>query len=529
MSDLTRSLDVVRRERGYSRRTFLAYGAALASLPMLGERAEGARVRRPSFASDPFTLGVASGDPGDSGVVLWTRLAPKPLEPGGGMPAEIVDVRYEIASDDAMKNVVRRGNTVATPQLGHSVHVEAEGLDPDRWYWYRFRAGDAESGIGRTRTLPARDAKPDALRFAFASCQHYESGLFTAYEHMAKDELDLIFHLGDYIYEGAGTSKGVRKHIGREIESLEDYRIRHSQYRSDALLQGAHARCPWFVTWDDHEVDNNYANDISQDKGADPADLLARRANAYQAYYEMMPLRKRSLPRGPHMQLYRSASYGRLAELFILDTRQYRTDQPNGDKSSELNDAALDRKNTLLGKAQERWLKSRILDSAGTWNVLAQQVMMGMADHALGDRERYSMDQWPGYAHERIELMRFLADRRVPNPVVLTGDIHSSWVNDLRVDDRDQKTPIVATEFVGTSISSGGNGVKESKRIETALSENPFVHFLSLQRGYVRCTVTPGDWKSDYVVVEDVTKPGAPAINRASFVVEAGKPGARKA
>jgi alkaline phosphatase D len=229
------------------------------------------------------------------------------------------------------------------------------------------------------------------------------------------------------------------------------------------------------------------------------------------------------------MRLHRDASYGRLAEFLILDTRQYRTDQPNGDRASEINDAALDRRGTLLGRGQNDWLRSRLLDSSGTWNVLAQQVMMGMVDRAPGDRERYSMDQWPGYAHDRIELMRFLADRRVPNPVVLTGDIHSSWVNDLRVDDRDQKSPVVATEFVGTSISSGGNGTASDKRIDSVQSENPFVKFINLQRGYVRCSVTPDRWKTDYVVVEEVTKPGAPAINRASFVVEAGHPGAQKA
>jgi alkaline phosphatase D len=529
MSDLSALLDVIRRDGGTSRRTFLAYGAALASVPWLGERAEGARVRRASFASDPFTLGVASGDPSSSGVVLWTRLAPKPLEPGGGMPAEIFEVQYEIADDEAMKHVVKRGTAVSTPQLGHSVHVEAEGLKPDRWYWYRFKAGDAESKVARTRTLPDRDAKPDSLKFAFASCQHYEAGLYTAYQHMAKDELDLIFHLGDYIYDGAGKDGAVRKHVGKEVESLEDYRLRYCQYHADPLLQAIHARCPWFVTWDDHEVGNNYAGLFSQDAKADPVAFLAKRANAYQAYYEMMPLRKRSLPHGPDLRLYRDASYGRLAEFLILDTRQYRTDQPNGDKASPLNAAALDPKGTILGKAQSGWLKSKLLGSAGTWNVLAQQVMMGMVDFAPGDAEKFSMDHWTGYAHERIELMKFLAERQVPNPVFLAGDIHSAWVNDVRVDDRDQKTPVVATEFVGTSISSSGNGVRESKRIDDTRAENPFVKFISLQRGYVRCTVTPDDWRSDYVVVEDVSKPGAPAVNRASFVVEAGRPGAQKA
>ena len=529
MLDLTRLREAARREGGINRRMFLACGSALATLPLIASRSTASASRRIAFATDPFGLGVASGDPTSSGVVLWTRLAPRPFEPGGGMPPEAVEVAWEIATDDAMKDVVRKGVAVATPQLGHSVHVEAEGLQPDRWYWYRFRAGDAESRVGRTRTLPLASSKPDSLRFAFASCQNYEQGLFTAYEHMAKDELDLVLHLGDYIYEYGGQDRRVRKHLGGEITSLDDYRIRHAQYRSDPLLQEAHARCPWVVTWDDHEVDNNYAAATSEETGVEVADFLVRRANGYQAYYEMMPLRAGSIPRGPHMQLYRKSSYGRLAEFLVLDTRQYRTDQPNGDRSADLNENALDPKNTLLGPEQEGWLKASLLESSGTWNVLAQQVMMGMVDLSPGENDRYSMDQWPGCAHERMRLVQFLADRKVPNPVVLTGDIHSNWVNDLRVDDRKAETPVVATEFVGTSISSGGNGNIGTKRFEDLKAENAGLRFYNAQRGYVRCTITPGAWRSDYVVVEDVTKPGAPAVNRASFVVEAGKPGAQPA
>ncbi len=528
MSELTRIRDEVARAE-LTRRAFLGSATALAALPWLATRTEGAALRRPSFASDPFTLGVASGDPTSNGVVLWTRLAPSPLEPGGGVSAETYEVQWEIASDEAMKNVVRHGTAAATPQLGHSVHVEANGLAPDRWYWYRFRAGDASSPVGRTRTFPAPDSDPDALRFAFASCQHYEHGLFTAYEHMAKDELDLVIHLGDYIYEYAGANNRVRKHIGKECKTLDDYRVRYSQYKSDPLLKAAHAHCPWLVTPDDHEVDNNYANDISEEKDVDPATLLARRANGYQAYYEMMPLRRRSIPRGPDMRVYRKASYGRLAEILVLDTRQYRTDQPNNDKDSDLNEAAMDPRNTLMGAEQSGWLRASLLESAATWNLLAQQVMMGMVDVFPGSERKYSMDQWPSAAHERIELVKFLAERQVPNPIVITGDIHANWVNDLRVDDRKTDTPVVATEFVGTSITSGGNGAPTSKNHDALLAENPCVNFEITQRGYVRCMVKPGSWRSDYIVVEDVTKPGAPAVNRGTFVIEAGKPGATPA
>ncbi|MBN9118753.1 MAG: alkaline phosphatase D family protein [Planctomycetes bacterium] len=541
MLDLKNLRAAVRSEGRVSRRLFLAYGAALSALPLLGTRVEGRANRQPKFADDPFTLAVASGDPTDTGVVLWTRLAPKPLEEAGGMRPEAVEVRWELSDDAGMKNVLKSGTTTATPQLGHSVHVVAEGLKPDRWYFYRFHCGDATSPVGRTRTAPERTSTPEKLNFAFASCQHYEQGLYTAYEYMAKDELDLVFHLGDYIYEYPHNEKAkirpVRAHAGPKtgkLLTLEDYRNRHAQYRTDAHLQKAHARCPWIVTWDDHEFDNNYANDISEKndfpkKAVDPVEFLEQRAAAYQAYYEMMPLRPSAVPHGPNMKLYRTAHFGRLACFQVLDTRQYRTDQPNGDGAKELNEAALSPKNTILGAEQAGWLKSALLKSTATWNVLAQQVMMGMADLAAGEAKKYSMDQWPGYAYERMRLMKWIAERKVPNPVVLTGDIHSNWVNELRVDDRRPEDPVVAAEFVGTSISSGGNGVKEHKGLDALLAENPFVKFHNRQRGYVRCAVTPKEWKSDYVIVPEVLRPGGPSEVGASFVVEAGKVGIKKA
>ena len=529
MIDPSTIQEAARREGGVSRRLFLAHAAALTSLPLLGRRAEGRAIRRPRFAGDPFTLGVASGDPDARGAVIWTRLAPEPLEPGGGMPRDLVTVTWEVAEDENMSEIVRKGETIAAPQLGHSVHVELDGLKPDRPYWYRFRAGDAESPVGRTRTFPTPSMMPDRLRFAFASCQHYEAGYFTAYDHMAEEDLDLVVHLGDYIYEGPARAKGVRQHIGEEIKSLDDYRVRLSLYRSDPMLAAMHARCPWVVTWDDHEFDNNYANDVSEEDGIDPAAFLERRANAYQAYYEMMPLRKRSLPAGPRMRLYRTVPFGRLASLQVLDTRQYRTDQPNGDRRAPLNEAALDARNTLLGSRQAGWLHAQLLASKANWNVLAQQVMMGTVGFRLDDETEptYSMDQWPGYFADRDRLLRFIADRGVPNPVVLTGDIHSNWVNDLRLDDRDPETPVVATEFVGTSISTGGDGRAESPGLDRLLAENPCVRYYNAQRGYVRCEVTPSDWQTDYRVVEAVTTPGAPIATKASFVVESGRPGAQ--
>jgi alkaline phosphatase D len=511
-------------EAKLSRRALLVGGLALSGLPIVRGRAAARMLQ--SAGTTPFTLGVASGDPTDTGVVLWTRLAPDPLH-GGGMAPEPVDVIWEIARDDRMSSPVRAGRATATPEWAHSVHVEVDGLEPDRWYWYRFRVGDAESAIGRTRTLPRAGAPVDRLRFGFCSCQHYEDGYFTAYRHMSEEPLDLVFHLGDYIYEGRGRPGRVREHLGAEILTIDDYRIRHAQYRLDADLQAAHAACPWVLTWDDHEVVNNYANDVA--RATDTRALfLLRRAAAYQAYYEHMPLRRASRPVGPSLQLYRQFAYGSLASFFVLDTRQYRTDQPCNDGNKVPCDGVRDPEATLLGREQSRWLFDGLDRSRERWHVVPQQVMMARVDQQAGEEARYSMDQWPGYEVERTRVLDFLRTRRPSNPVVLTGDIHSNWVNDLKVDHADAAAPIVATEFVVTSITSGGDGSDTSNRTASILAENPFVKFHNTQRGYVSCEVTPQAMRASYRVVDYVSRPGSPVRTRATFLVENGRPGAQR-
>ncbi len=512
-----------RHEGGLSRRLFLAYAASLSSVPLLSRYASAAQPH--NFDSDPFTCGVASGDPDHESVVLWTRLAPRPLEPGGGMPRAAVEVHWELAEDSAFRKVVQSGKVNATPELGHSVHVEPRGLKSDHWYHYRFKSGGATSRTGRTRTFPSPGSSPAKLRFAVTSCQNFEQGLFTAYQQMAADTPDLVFHLGDYIYEYSGRDGRVRKHHGPEIETLDHYRSRYAQYRGDKDLQDMHAACPWLVTWDDHEFDNNCANDISEEKHVKPADFLVRRANAYQAYYEMMPLRASSLPVGPRMSLYRRGHFGSLAEFFVLDTRQYRSDQPNGDRKSPLNAAALNPRNTLLGLDQRKWLFDSLSSSRGTWNILAQQVMMALADRATPDSPAiYSMDQWPGYAHERQLLLKHLRDQKTSNPVVLTGDIHSNWANELRVDDFKPEQEIIATEFVATSLASGGNGTSSTKGLDEYLARNPCTRFFNRERGYILCDVTQKTYTADYKVIDEVLKPGGKTSSRARFTVEAGTP-----
>ncbi len=505
----------------WARRSLLS----LATIPILALRAGGQR-RRPVFRSNPFTLGVASGDPDPGGFVLWTRLAPEPLA-GGALPDEEIDVRWEVASDEGFRHVVQSGVAVADPRLAHSVHVEVHGLAPDRWYWYRFSAGDDESAVGRARTTPSRGAALDRLRFAFASCQHFETGYYTAYEHMAAESPDIVFHLGDYIYEGAANPR-VRAHQGAELASIRDYRNRYALYKSDADLQRAHAACPWVVTWDDHEFDNNYAADVSEEPGVSRREFLERRASAYQAYYEHMPLRAAQLPDGSSMQLYRSLNFGQLVRFAVLDTRQYRTDQPCGDRTRPVCEGTSNPHATLLGGRQESWLLEGLKSSPSTWNVLPQQIMMARVDRQPGEGVTRSMDQWSGYDEARDRLIRFLGDSRIRNPVVLTGDIHSNWVNDLLADFDDPTSATVATEFVGTSISSGGDGGPNREYGDGVMRDNPFVRLYNAQRGYVTCDLTPTLFTARYRVLESVTRRGMPRRTLAEFVVEDGRPGAQR-
>ncbi|MFK8112934.1 MAG: alkaline phosphatase [Rubripirellula sp.] len=518
------------RPNSVSRRELLQLAAASSSLvwPFANARTSEAADRKTPAKDYPFQLGVASGDPAPDGVVIWTRLAPDALH-GGGMKPEDVRVRWQVASDEGMTQVVRKGVATATKTWGHSVHVEVQGLQPDRTYWYQFEAAGEISPVGRTRTAPAGDVMMDQLRFAFASCQHYEHGYFNALRHLADEDLHCVVHLGDYIYEG-GIGKGKpRQHNSKEVVSLDDYRNRYALYKSDADLQAAHAAFPWIVTWDDHEFDNNCAGAISEEPNIDVESFLKRRADAYQAYYEHMPLRRSTLPHGPMMQLYRNVTYGRLVQFNVLDTRQYRTDQPCGDHNKYPCDGVFDPNATLLGDVQEKWLCDGLVASPARWNVLAQQVMMARVDRTPGDAVAWSMDQWAGYEVGRKRLLQYMSDHQVANPVVLTGDIHTNWANDLKVDFDSEESSAVATEFVGTAITSGGNGAEKGRDTDGVLADNPFVKFYNAERGYVRCNVTPKQWQTDFRVVPIVTKPESPCLTRASFIVEDGQPGAQRA
>ena len=499
-----------------------AAAVAGAALDPASLRAQAATVK-PSFSADPFSLGVASGDPLPDDVVLWTRLAPRPLE-GGGMPMSAVDVRWELAHDEGFKAVAASGTAIARPELGHSVHVEARGLDPGREYWYRFTAGDFVSPVGRTRTAPAAGAAVDRLRFAVCGCNDFESGYFTAFRHIARERFDFIFHTGDYIYEGRAR-KRVREHSGDEIYTLVDYRNRYAQYKLDPDLAAAHASAPFIVTWDDHEVDNDYAGSADE-TGTPPEVFLLRRAAAYQAYFEHMPLRRAALPSAASMRLYRRLQFGSLIDFSVLDTRQFRSDQTCAGSGWGSCADISDPSRTMLGAEQESWLFENLASARSTWTILGQQVPIMMRDRLpFAPEGRFALDKWDGYAAARQRLFARLKDTRAPNPVVLSGDVHLHWAADLKEDFANPSSATLGVEFTNTSITSGGDGWDVHPDWEKYRSANAHHRYHSARRGYIACTATPRLFTSEFRILDRVSVPDDPVRTEATLVVEAGKPG----
>jgi alkaline phosphatase D len=513
------------------RRAFLVASARVAALASLGQLAACAPARPFRFDRDPFTLGVASGDPLPDGAVLWTRLAPDPLN-GGGMTNDPVEVEWLVARDDAAKDVVRSGTVSATRDLAHSVHVEVSGLEPDRSYSYRFRAGGAESPVGRLRTAPAAGARIQRLAFAFASCQNYAHGYYTAHAALAREDLAAALFLGDYIYEGTARGAIVREYSKRGWSfSLADYRDRYAQVKTDRDLQAAHAAFPWIVTWDDHEVENNYAGAIDKEDPRNKA-AIAERTAAYQAFYEHMPVRV-PRPRGPDLSLYRSLTYGGLATFHVLDTRQYRSvEVPLCREQDEVPSgycpASVDPSRTMLGADQRAWLLKGLGASPTAWNFLAQSVRFAQQDSSP-DPARHvfdGVDNWMGYVADRQVILDQFG--RTKNPVVLSGDSHVNFVYDLKRDFTDPTSSIVGTELLGTSISSEGDPFIEQTQFGGS-AKNPQLRFFDNHRGYVRCTLEGERLTTDFRAISTVKRPTATVSTTATFVVESGRPGAQRA
>jgi alkaline phosphatase D len=464
MSAKGRNLLVVRRSFLRGAAGLAVYAAAPA---LIGRASAGAG----QWAKgDPFALGVAAGDPMPDGFVIWTRLAPEPLssDPAtpGGMSGPDVPVAYEIAKDPAFRDVVRKGEAQAEASYAYSVHVEMRGLEPGRPYWYRFASGAAQSRTGCAATATQPGAPLARLRFGFVSCSHYEHGYFSAYRHLADEQPDLAVFLGDYIYEYAEQKKPVvRRHSdGVEARDLHTYRNRYAQYRTDADLQRLHAEVPALISWDDHEVQNDYADYWNQTFD-DRATFLKRRADAYRAFYEHMPLRPSlSQPQGPIMRLYDRFSFGDLAQFSVLDGRQYRSKPAcygpgkKGHGHLETNRSCperLEEGRSMIGQAQEAWLHEGLSASKSRWNVIAQDVLMAELRQAVDEGETgYWTDDWNGYPASRARLLRHIHDAKVQNVAVLTGDIHAFFQNDLKLDFADPGSPAVAAEFVGTSVTS---------------------------------------------------------------------------
>ena len=495
---------------------------------------------QPRLAGDPFTLGVASGSPTHDSVVLWTRL----VAPGlfAGLGTEPVAVRWEIAHDEQFTRIAQRGQAQAAAELAHSIHVEAGGLEPDRWYFYRFMTGGAVSAIGRTRTFPAPDAPAQKLRLAYASCQRWEHGYFSAWRHMREENLDAVLFLGDYIYEYAAVPNGVRSHAGGSASSLDDYRNRYALYKGETELQAMHAACPWLVTWDDHEVQNDYAGLVPGSGGPAVASFAARRAAAYQAFYEHMPVRAEVLTRavaglaaGAEMRLYSQHRFGRLANLMMLDGRQYRDAQActrdGRPGSSEVDPTTCpardDPARTMLGGAQERWLDGALAGSGPGWSIIGQQTLFGQRDLRPGAGQRLWNDGWDGYAAARGRLTQSLQRHSVANAVLLGGDVHENWVGHVKADYNRAGSASLGVEFCGTSISSrSGAGDKTPAQ----LAENPhFIFADSARKGYGVAEFTPGQLTTTLRVVDDVTRQDTKIETLARFAVQAGRPQVERA
>lgn len=505
------------------RRAFLGGLALIAAPAIVRAQARGPR--------DPFTLGVASGYPTPDGMVLWTRLAPEPLT-GGGMGAAPVEVAWELAADEGFRQIITSGRSSALAADAHSVHVEPRGLRPDRTYWYRFHAMGVTSPVARTRTAPALGAALARFRFAYASCQQYEQGYYVAYRHMAARAPDLVIHLGDYIYEGSWGRNLVRSHNAPTAVDLAGYRNRHALYKTDPDLQAAHAAAPWIFTWDDHEVTDDYAADRSPHED-NPAIFLRRRAAAYRAYWEHMPLPQRMRPNGPNLRIHDRVSVGDLVQFHILDDRQYRDYHacpPSGRVGSNMLEdcaARLDPNRTMLGRAQEAWADEGFARSRARWNVIAQQTLMAKLDRRPGPGERYWTDGWDGYVAARGRLLRSMVTRRLANPVVIGGDVHSFWVGDIKLDFDDPRSPTMASEICGGSITSNG---PPQRATDGHLAENPHMRLgNSEKRGYVEIELTRARADATLWVVDDAHLQNSGISTLARFAVEDGRPGPQAA
>lgn len=545
---------------GLSRRGFLAAGAGMVVAACSGDDGDGAgstttttpstttgaaptttsttttttTVPTPELTSNPFTLGVASGDPLPDAVVIWTRLAVDPMAGDGAIPAGAAPVGWEVATDEAFTSVVAEGTFTTTAEHGHSVHVDVTGLDAATAHWYRFTIGEWTSPVGRTRTAPEPGATVDGLRFAVANCSAWKSGYFTAFRHIAEEDVDAVFFVGDYIYEL--ESGNFRQHDLPNPFGLDEYRNYYAIARLEPECAAAHAAHPWIVTWDDHEVEDNYAawepGGIAEALDDDARAVFRdRRIAAYQAWWEFMPVRT-GPPVDGELRIYRDFAFGDLAKVVVIDDRQYRSPIVQGEGDGNLPrpfgggpqlEGTFDDSRTMLGAEQEAWVEGSLVSDA-TWTLLVQQTLMAEVDRAPDDPAKgYSMDAWDGYAAPRERLLGYVHDQGIENFVVLGGDIHTSAVADLHTSYREPDAPMVGTEFVAPSITSLELLLPEF--VEGSRS-NPHIHLYETQdRGYLLVDVTADALVAHYRWVDSTEDRDAGVRTASSWQVTAGAVG----
>lgn len=539
--------------RSFSRRRLLhATGLATATAASLAASSASAAdpnasaslgLVEPPEGQLPFVHGVASGDPIPDSVILWTRVTPtEEALPGSGVgPA--VTVEWEVARDEGMRDVVKRGHAHATADHDHTVHVDPHGLEPDTVYFYRFLVDGASSPIGRTKTAPAANASPDKLTFGVASCANWESGFFSAYRDIAQrargGQLDYMVFLGDYIYEyrsGAYSGFGPVRlhHPAHEITTLADYRTRYGRYRTDPDLQEAHAALPWVVVWDDHEIANdNWAGGAENHSPATEGSWAARQSAAMRAYFEWMPVRATAPSEAGH--LYRSLTFGDLVELTMMDLRTYRDEQVSWNPVAFAQEGR-----SMLGSEQYAWLLGKIETSQATWKVLGNSVMfaplnlISLQENSMTAQVAAALtdnitsipingDQWDGYSAER----RALIDALPTHTLFLTGDIHTEWAHAITTGSR-----VVGAEMVCASVSAPninealnlrqGNTVSQTAQ-QLLRAANPHCHHVDLDsHGYSFVTITREEAQMHWLRVEDLLKPGSPVHEAVSMTFKPG-------
>ncbi|GBR00351.1 alkaline phosphatase D family protein [Asaia lannensis] len=513
------------------RRTALGLGASLCI-------AKPSLVRATSLdqGTSCFPFGVASGDPDTDSVVIWTRLGTLPLVFGAepDLP-EAVPVIWEIALNPDMTGLVASGHTIARKEAGYSIHVVPRLPAAGRPYWYRFLARGCASPVGRTVSLPRRSQRIDSLRLGIASCAHYEFGYYAAYDRMADDRPDLVAFLGDYIYEHNAPPRrlheAIRAYGAPLAYSLADYRWRYAIQKTDTALQRAHRVAPWLCIWDDHEVEDDYSGLFSAAKNETQPAFAARRAAAYQAWFENMPVRPELRRNRNVYQLYRRLYYGDLASIDLLDGRQYRSQQPcptgkyGGEGHMEADSCRdlFDPGRSFLGRDQELWLHRQLKEHHTLWTILAQDLMVASLrapDHEPG-HYRYWTDSWDGFQSARNRLMDLLADTKAPSPVIFSGDYHAHFASEIRQRAHDPRSPVIATEFLGTSITSPGPSFEA---ITSVLPLNPDIHYYdSRQRGYILA-----DFRRDRAEIalkglDNVRDPLSAVQDMARFIIKHGE------